>query len=335
MADVQDLDEERQKLYEIPLVAADMPAWVEAPVVSVRQVLPHVRELVVGAEISRHFVSVENVYTTVGQRASVRLPGTDEASAREVRYATHPPTRGAPPMCGFHYPTHYDEAREKRVEVQGVLWDLRGDLMAGESKKAQQFTSIRRDAALWVDEREAPELYALKAGDAVELGPAVGGGLKMEELNAYLVFKTILVFASGDGIATAKSLLDNMFSQPVLLNYKEVRLYYQAPDPTLLAYPEDLARWGGQDYENYVVRTVVANGAKGYDGHVGDFESLYHADDLVYDPEDTGAVVCVPKDQEAAVVKFLVEEAEVDPRRIVLMSEDKDKPIFVTNTMQI
>lgn len=265
--------------------------WNAATVLSVEDVAPGIRCITVETEASRELVALEKAYTAAGQVAQVRVTG-GEAAAVLASSAPFPSEVNAP-----------------------VLYKLRGDIPAGATKAPQFTLSARAPLDLHVTEAAAPSLYNLQPGADLEVGPfAADSGLNLKPIMFLARFRTILLFASGAGIAPARALLEARDVGMLYLNMRDdVRFYYWAPTPSELAYKSRFGQW------EQVVRvrpTVGSAGGEAWSGSVGSFAELFDADDLEYDPETTAAVVCGERAANEEVMALL-REAGVPEAQIV------------------
>ncbi|KAJ7281231.1 hypothetical protein O6H91_Y362800 [Diphasiastrum complanatum] len=128
-------------------------------------------------------------------------------------------------------------------------------------------------------------------------------------------YPTLLFFASGKGIAIARSIIEARDGDFGSLNFdlrQEIRLYYSAPTPSLLMYKERFNQWEKKKMK--VRLTVDAIAGQTWDGHVGTLSQLWDADDLEYDPETTAVVVCAEKNEED--IDKLLDDAGIPEEQI-------------------
>lgn len=95
-------------------------------------------------------------------------------------------------------------------------------------------------------------------------------------------FPTVIIFASGTGIATAAALIESPVGVGTHISPRlrqDVRLYYAAPNRTSLCLADRFEQWE-EDYK-VVVKPTTSGFMDAWDGD----------DTLVYDPENTAAVI--------------------------------------------
>ncbi|KAF8056346.1 psmg3 [Scenedesmus sp. PABB004] len=282
-ADEEDLMQfaDRYKWYEAKFAADDMPDWTPGRFVRASQEAPFVRLVTLEVEVSRERVPLRNAYKAAGQRAALRVNG-GEARSLPVASPPHP------------------EALN-----QASLFLTKGDIFAGETKAAREPTSVLAEVSLLVNSKEAPEVYALGPDDIVSVGPFEGAGLDLRSSGVIGAFRfpTVVIFASGSGIATAAALLESPVGSSTHLApalRSDVRLYYAAPNRASMCLAERFDAWAAD------LRVVTVPTTTGFmDAWDGD-------DTLVYDPEATAAIVLTGGDEEAEAAALEVcREAEI------------------------
>eukprot|EP00271_Cylindrocystis_brebissonii_P011514 TRINITY_DN29356_c0_g1_i1.p1 TRINITY_DN29356_c0_g1~~TRINITY_DN29356_c0_g1_i1.p1 ORF type:complete len:378 (+),score=70.35 TRINITY_DN29356_c0_g1_i1:204-1337(+) len=263
-----------------------------APVLSVKDVSSSVRCITVEAEVSRELVPLDKAYTAPGALADVRLP-----DGEVVRV----------PVCSAPIQAEANDV---------VLLKMRGDIPAGSTKLAQYGVSVKAPMDLHVSKSMAPALYNLLPGAEIEVG-AVTSGMDLRPIMYLARFATILIFASGDGIAAARAVIEAGNVGSLYLKMREeARLFYSASSPSQLAYREMFDSW--QTERNVKVRTTVASASgEPWDGAVGSLVQLFDDDDLEYNPATTGAVVCGSKEENEEVVKMLTGEAGLAEKAVI------------------
>eukprot|EP00882_Tetradesmus_deserticola_P001057 GHRQ01001144.1.p1 GENE.GHRQ01001144.1~~GHRQ01001144.1.p1 ORF type:complete len:400 (+),score=143.13 GHRQ01001144.1:233-1432(+) len=291
---------DRYKWYEAKFAADDMPDWIPGRFISAAQQAPHMRLLTFEVEVSRERVPLRNAYKAAGQRMNVRVNGGEKRSL----------TVASPP--------HPEDLNKE------ALFLCKGDIYSGETKQAREPTSTLAEVQVLVNSKEAPEVYNMGADDLVSVGPFEGGGLDMRSSGIQAVFRfpTVIVFASGQGIATAAALLESPLGASTHLSSMlraDVRVYYNAPNRTSLCLTERYEQWA-QELKVQVVPTT------------GGFMDAWDGDDtLVYDPATTAAVILTGGDEEAEAAALEVcKEAEITA--IVLESQPAALPVFLDST---
>ncbi|CAI5958149.1 unnamed protein product [Closterium sp. NIES-65] len=283
--------EESSKPYSVIEVdAAEKKEFNVATVVGVQDVAPDVRVVTVNAEISREFIPIDQAYTKPGQTVLVRVAEGEPVAT----YVSSPP-----------FPSESNWR---------VLYKLRGDIPAGATKAPQYALSVKHPLELHVTPDHP--LYNLQPGAELEVGPFQANGLDLRPIMFLSRFPTLLIFAAGNGIAAARSLIEASDVGSLFLNMRsEVRLFYSAPSPSAVAYKDHFAQW---EKLNAKVRpTVDATNGEEWDGLVGSFMDAFDADDLEYDPELTAAVVFGDKQSNQAALQVL-KEAGVPEKSILL-----------------
>lgn len=299
-----ELDEEdllqipdRANWYETKFAADDMPDWIPATYIRSTDVAPGLRNIVLQHEVSRERVPLRNAYKCAGQRASVRVnSGLDYTLA----------VASAPPSM--------DDNRE-------ALFKLKGDIFAEGVKVVTEATSILGELHVLLSRQEAPEVWDLEVGDAVEVGPFVGAGLDLRSSAVCAIYRypTVVMFVTGAGIATAKALLESDTSVPNLgLNFRDdVRMYYLAPNESSFVYRQ---HWDDWEERGCKVLTTTRS-----------FHDAFDDDQtLMYDPEATAAVILTGGDEEAeAAAREVCKEAEITA--ILSDSQDGVPPVYLSS----
>eukprot|EP00475_Leptophrys_vorax_P012597 TRINITY_DN19018_c0_g1_i1.p1 TRINITY_DN19018_c0_g1~~TRINITY_DN19018_c0_g1_i1.p1 ORF type:complete len:360 (-),score=38.32 TRINITY_DN19018_c0_g1_i1:110-1189(-) len=272
--------------------AAEQKDFNAATVLSVADLAPGVRLLTIEAEISREFIPIDKAYTKPGQSVQVLLPGAEPVTA----YVSSAP-----------FPSESNWR---------VLYKLRGDIPSGTTKAPQFALSVKGPIELHVTEADHPSLYNLQPGAEIELGPFQSNGLDLRPIMFLSRFPTLLIFASGNGIAAARSLIEAKDVGSLYPGMRsEVRLFYSAPSPSAVAYKDSFALW---ESLNVKVRpTVDSKNGEEWDGLVGSFANAFDEDDLEYDPDLTGAVVFGDKKSNQDALEVL-KDAGVDEKSILV-----------------
>lgn len=239
------------------------PRYFEAEVVRVEQVTKSVRDVTVLAEVSRELVPLTQAYKQVGQRATVRAAGANGAGAQV-------PISSAPPPVEV-----YEESLDR----------LRGDIAASDSKVQLEPVSTLTEVTLRVDSARHRALYGLEPGDKVETGPFAGMGMSFRPMQFIFGYPTVLICANGEGISSAKALIECGASDRGLCFHmrEAVRLYQREEQDGSLAYADRHANWANA-YHVDVHPVKRAGGAHA-------LQDAFDADDLEYDPDATAAIV--------------------------------------------
>jgi hypothetical protein len=99
----------------------------------------------------------------------------------------------------------------------------------------------------------------------------------------------VLLFASGAGIAAAKALIEcTTMGGLTLAQREDARLYYSAPVDAELAFADKYAAWEARGVK---VRPAVLTPAAGSTYTPGGVREAFDADDVMYDPALTAAVI--------------------------------------------
>lgn len=284
--------EESSKWYRTSEVdAAEQKDFNAATVLSVDDLVPGVRRVTLEAEISREFIPIDKAYTKTGQSVQVRLPGGTAVTVNP---------------CSPPFPSESNWR---------VLYKLRGDIPAGTTKSPQFALSVKAPVEIHVTSAQSA-LYNVQPGAEVELGSFQANGLDLRPIMFLTRFPTLLIFANGNGIAAARSLVEAQDVGSLYLNMRsEVRLFYSAPTPSAVAYKDKFAHW---ESLNVKVRpTVDSKNGEEWDGLVGSFADAFDADDLEYDPDLTAAVVFGDKKSNKAALQML-KEAGVEEKSILV-----------------
>ena len=292
----------RSGCYATKLAAVDAPEWHAAPVLRLEQLSAgarNVRNVVLSCEASRELVPLAKAYTAVGQRAQVKVAGREAVAV--------PPASA--PFSSFG-------------PQEEVLWQLKKDLFAHEVKAEVEPTSLRAELHLYADEETHPDVYALAAGDEVEVGPFLGHGTDFlrGNLQHMYAYPLVVLLAEGDGIAAARALIEARSGLGGLcLNVRdEVRLFYRVRNREEACYADRFAEgWGN-------VKVTV---------HTDSFLEAWDADDeLEYEPDMTAVLAFGDAATEEAAAE-LCEEAEIP---MLVRGSDEARPFtFLDSTLQV
>ena len=275
---------ERAGKYRAKVAGSDTPEWVRARVVSKRDLLPKLREIVLEVETSRELVSLRNSYCAVGKRAQIKVKGSEPLVLV--------------PSCA---PFPAEEQHE-------ALLKLRGDLKAGQTKLPEEVCSVKQHLSVLVTP-ENGEAYEVDVEDegldeeklAVEVGPFLGHGMSLRGPIQHLYnYPTVLICAQGQGIGTAKALIENVSARGSLdLKYREdIRLYYKVPNDDSVCYEELFDLWESE----FGVKTIV---------HTSSFLDAFDDDEtLEYEPLST-ALISMGDEETEKLAEELCEEAEI------------------------
>ncbi|KAH9301636.1 hypothetical protein KI387_013219 [Taxus chinensis] len=282
------------RVSEIAAVARE--EFYAAPVLDIEDVARGIRCVTVEAQISRELVHREDAYTRPGQLARVRVKG----NVYRV------------PVCSppFSKETNWS-----------VLYKMRGDMPSGAVKAPNSTLSVKAPLQLHVVSEEEEEACLLASvGQVIELGPFEGAsGIDLRPVLFISGFPTLLMFASGTGIAVARAIIEANEGDAGSLSLSfrhQVRLYYSAPDPTLIAYKSRFGEW---EKRKVKTRSTVCSrrGGEDWDGFVGSFSELWEEDDIEYDPHTTAVVVCAEEQSAIAEIKDLLSRAEIPDKQVI------------------
>ena len=138
-------------------------------------------------------------------------------------------------------------------------------------------------------------------------------------MRACVQYPVVLLFASGKGIATAKALIECTTMGGLTFTAREdARLYYSAPIDAELAFVDRYADWEARGVK---VRPAVLTPAAGSPYVSGGVREAFDADDVMYDPALTAAIVLGDEAFEAEVLELL-EDAGVPREHTVLGSSE-------------
>eukprot|EP00793_Prasinoderma_coloniale_P003697 PRCOL_00003073-RA len=202
---------------------------------------------------------------------------------------------------------------------------LRGDIAASDSKVQLEPVSTLTEVTLRVDSARHRALYGLEPGDKVETGPFAGMGMSFRPMQFIFGYPTVLICANGEGISSAKALIECGASDRGLCFHmrEAVRLYQREEQDGSLAYADRHANWANA-YHVDVHPVKRAGGAHA-------LQDAFDADDLEYDPDATAAIVFDGGDPgfKMSALKML-NDAGVNPDVIVQATKDGDA-IFLEN----
>eukprot|EP00891_Asterochloris_glomerata_P006684 jgi/Astpho2/6684/e_gw1.00101.62.1_t len=258
---------DREKWYAAKFCSDDAPDWNPGNFVSSEHAAPGRKLITVDAEISRDKVPIRNAYKHVGQRATLRVNSGPE---RDLFVAVPPP-----PM---------------ELNKQ-ALFKVRGDIHSGEIKKVVENISVTWPLQVLVTEDDGDELWNLTEGDSVEVGPFKGSGLDLRgPIQSFFAYPTLIIFCEGQGIATAKALIEaTPNSGGLLFNMRsEVRMYYRVrPHAATLCFKHLYGEWEQK------------HGCKVITSTRDTFEEMFDNDDtLTYEPSSTAAIILTGNDEE-------------------------------------
>eukprot|EP01025_Chloroclados_australasicus_P019863 TRINITY_DN208_c1_g1_i1.p3 TRINITY_DN208_c1_g1~~TRINITY_DN208_c1_g1_i1.p3 ORF type:complete len:351 (+),score=48.97 TRINITY_DN208_c1_g1_i1:168-1220(+) len=256
---------DRKDWYEAKFCADDMPDWNPGVFVSSEVVAPGIKELHLQCEISREKIPLRNAYKHVGQRARIRVNGGPEA-------ILIPSTAPFPQSA-----------------IKDALFNVRGDIFAGEVKIVKEQEGVMADLFCLVSEEDSEDAWKIQEGDLLEVGPFEGTGLNLRTpIMSIFAYPTVVIFVSGKGIASLKALIE-CTPDVASLNFRNrecVRVYYRAPNEASFIYKDLFQKW--EDEFNVSVQTTT-----------GTFLDAFDDDDtLVYDPVKTAAVILTGADEE-------------------------------------
>ena len=271
---------ERAGQYATRLSALDAPEWLPARVLSVREETRGKRLATLDCEVSRELVPLQKAYRRVGQRAQVKVRGRG-------------PFEAAPASAPF----------SMRGSQERVLFKLKGDLTAGQTKVPVDATSVRGELQLFVDEKEDPELWeGLVEGEEVEIGSFLGAGADFQSnaVQQIFAYPLVVILAEGRGIAAAKALVEagNDAGGLCLGSRDQARLFYRVRNEEEACFTGSFERWE----RDFNVKATLTTGS---------FLDAWDADDeLEYEPEGTAVVVFGDAEAEEQAAE-LCEEADI------------------------
>lgn len=294
--------EERESWYVARFVADDAPDWNAATFVSSRNLANGLDLVELDIEIGRERVPLRNAYRHVGQRASIRVNNGPELEL-------------LPASAPFS------------IELQqDPLYMARNDLTAGQTKQVVESTTVTGRLQVLVPEGEGEDLLKASAADLVEVGPFRGTGLNLRgPIIGMFTYRTIIIFAEGPAIATAKALIEAPASAGGLgfLLREDARLYYRAPNDASLAFKDEFAKWESE----FGVKTMTAT----RDAFIDMFDD---DDTLAYEPVTTAAIILVNGDEEAEKAALMVcSEAEIT--EIVKDSEQQEATEYLSMSTNV
>eukprot|EP00887_Chlorella_sp_A99_P003864 scaffold11.g3864.t1 len=299
---------DREQWYLPKFAADDQPDWNPARFVRSRDLAPGVREVVVEVEIRRAGAAVWACVVSGGVAV-----GRERVPLRNAY--KHEAVVAAPP---FPLASNKD-----------VLVKLRGDLIANATKSAVELESVPAELPLLVRQDEQPELYKLSEEDVVEAGAFEGAGLDLRgPIASIFSFPTVVIFAEGYGIATAKALIEAT-SDVGGLNFglrSDVRMYYRAPNEAALCYKELYETW--ERDHGCKVRLLFAQVIA---STRGTFSDMFDDDDtLMYEPASTAAIILTGGDEEAeAAAAEVCKDAEI--ATLVLQSQEQEPTKYLSH----
>lgn len=272
---------ERAGQYATRLAALDAPEWLPARVISVREEARGKRAVRLDCEVSRELVPLQKAYRRVGQRAQLKIRGRG-------------PWVAEPASAPF----------SMRGAQERVLFKLKGDLTAGQTKLPVEATSVRGELQLLLDEKEDPELWdALVEGEeTVELGPFLGAGISIQgtAIQQVFAYPLVVILAEGQGIAAAKALVEagDDAGGLCLGSREQARLFYRVRNEEEACFADRFERWA----RDFNVKATLTTGS---------FLDAWDADDeLEYEPEETAVVVFGSAEAEEQAQE-LCEEADI------------------------
>lgn len=142
-----------------------------------------------------------------------------------------------------------------------------------------------------------------KEGDSVDVSPVMGKGFPIAKLPVDQ-YDTVLIFATGSGIAPVKALIESADLQAS--GRKDVRLYYGTRSEDATPFTEDAAAWEGVKIIN-----VYSSAGEGY------VQDVFAKEGSLADGAKTGAVLCGQKQMCEQVTQILLERG-VAPDNILL-----------------
>ncbi|KAL6010958.1 hypothetical protein ACLOJK_001401 [Asimina triloba] len=132
----------------------------------------------------------------------------------------------------------------------------------------------------------AEVLCGLRRGNVVELSSVMGRGFGTEQISSPEAYPTVLIFATGSGISSIRSLIESGFEAD---KRSDVRLYYGARNIQRMAYKERF-----KDWESSGVRIipVLSRPDDLWQGERGYVQAAFARAKQIYNPSGTGVVLC-------------------------------------------
>ncbi|EES05102.1 hypothetical protein BDA96_04G161100 [Sorghum bicolor] len=146
----------------------------------------------------------------------------------------------------------------------------------------------------------AEKLCTLRDGDVVELGAVTGDGFALDKINPPDVAQAVLMFATGTGISTIRSLIEFGFAAN---ERADVRLYYGARNLQSMAYQERFKNWESTGVKIIPVLSRPDDSWNGERGHVQD---AFFKNKNIVNPSSTGAVLCGQNEMQEEITSALV-----------------------------
>ncbi|KAH7440951.1 hypothetical protein KP509_03G017500 [Ceratopteris richardii] len=150
--------------------------------------------------------------------------------------------------------------------------------------------------------RTAGSLCNLKRGDKVEVSPIKGSGFAIERLYPAEDFPTVLLFATGTGISSVRSLIESGFDA---LKRSDVRLYYGTRNLQEMAYQDKFKEW---ELSGVKIIPVLSQSNAGWTGEAGYVQSSFLKEKGTMDPIRTGAILSGHRKMEEDVTSYLLVE---------------------------
>ncbi|KAK9842094.1 hypothetical protein WJX81_008186 [Elliptochloris bilobata] len=139
-------------------------------------------------------------------------------------------------------------------------------------------------------------LCSVKEGDFVDVSPVIGSGFPVDRAPPEK-YPTLVVFATGTGIAPIKALIES--SALDVGRRKDVRIYYGTFNPDSTAYADLKAQW---EAEGVRVINVYSGFGQGY------VQDVFTKEPGVEDWAGVSAVLCGQKELAESVTAYLSEK---------------------------
>lgn len=149
-------------------------------------------------------------------------------------------------------------------------------------------------------------LCSAEVGAELIMSPAMGGGFKVDEKLGDV--NDVLLFAAGSGISPIRAAIESG-----KLDGKDVKLYYGARSPALMAYTEKFPDW---EAAGVTVVPVLSQADDAWEGRTGYVQAALAEDGVAGDAAATGALMCGMKEM-AEDVKAALSEAGVDEDKVL------------------
>jgi len=152
----------------------------------------------------------------------------------------------------------------------------------------------------------AGQLCDMKKGDEVDITNPRGNGFPIGKVAWIFKYKTVLLFATGSGIAPIRSLIeaDGLGSMDLFMR-QDVRLYYGCKTPAKMAYKDRFEAWTEAGVKKIVPVISQSEGVE-WDGQTGYIQEAFKKDGVT-NPAETCAVICGVKGMATDITQILTD----------------------------